>query len=182
MLEERLIWRTSFIVVALGVISLAVALSIFFYVRSREPIWDNRSRTARITAINPNSGSLGSEFFTMFSTSSGQITLNGKPIQDENSIYIRQNGNFIIEISGTNTELAAVHSKLFVSRTGGTDQVTPLDANSSTLSSVSVQLNSLTTPGQTIVATLVGNRLELTSATSTSYRCGVRVLVGWYSS
>lgn len=179
MLEEKLIWRTSFIVVALGVISLAVALSIFFYVRSREPIWDNRSRTARITAINPSADSLGSEFFTMFSTSTGQITLNGKPVQDENSIYIRQDGNFILEISGTNLEAAVIHSKIYVRRAGG-DQVTPLDTNTSSLSSTSVQMNSLTTPGQTIIANIVGNRLELTSSTSTSFRCGVRVLVGWY--
>lgn len=180
MLEEKLIWRTSFIVVALGVISLAVALSIFFYVRSREPIWDNRSRTSRISAINPSAGSLGSEFFTMFSTSTGQITLNGKTIEDENSIYIRQNGNFMLEISGTNAESGVVHGKIYVSRIGGTDQVIPLDANSTILSPTSVQLNSLVAPGQTIVAALVGNRLQLTSSTSTSFRCGVNVLVGWY--
>lgn len=179
MLEEKLIWRTSFIVVALGVISLAVSLSIFFYVRSREPIWDNRSRTARIAAINPSAGALGSEFFTMLS-SNNQITLNGKPIQDENSIYIRQGGKFIIEVAASNEEHAIIHSKFFVSRVGGTDQVTILDANSTQLTPISMQMNSLTTPGQNIVATLNGNRLELTSATSTSFRCGIRIMVGWY--
>jgi hypothetical protein len=179
MLEEKLIWRTSFIIVALGIISLAVSLSIFFYVRSREPIWDNRSRTARIAAINPSTGSLGSEFFTMFS-SNGQITLNGKPIQDENSIFIRQNGNFILEISASNVEKGVIHSKLFVSRSGGSDQVTLLDASGSQLSPTSVQMDSVTTPGHYIVASLNGNRLELTASTSTSFRCGIRVLVGWY--
>lgn len=179
MLEEKLIWRTSFIIVALGVISLAVSLSIFFYVRTREPIWDNRSRTARITAINPNTQSLGSEFFTMYS-SNGSITLNGKPIQDENSIYIRQNGRFIIEFSASNTENAVIYSKLYISRAGGPDQVTLLDTNGTQISPVSVRMDSLTTPSQHIIATLVGNRLELTTSTSTSFRCGVRVLVGWY--
>lgn len=179
MLEEKLIWRTSFIVVALGVISLAVSLSIFFYIRSREPIWDNRSRTSRITAINQSTTSLGSEFFTMFSTSTGHITLNGRPIEDENSIYIRDGGNFIIEIAGSNQEGSSVKSSIYVRRSGVTNSVTPLDSNSSVVSPTAVSMNSVTAPGE-IIASLIGNRLELTSATSTSFRCGVRVLVGWY--
>jgi hypothetical protein len=180
MLEEKLIWRTSFIVVALGVISLAVSLSIFFYIRSREPIWDNRSRTSRITAINPSTTSLGSEFFTMFSHESGAITLNGMTTEDENSIYIRNGGNFVLEITATNEELAVVHSKIYVSRSGSSDQVTPLDSNSTNITPTSVQITSLTDPSQVIVAGIAGNRLELSSSSSNTFRCGVRVLVGWY--
>lgn len=179
MLEEKLIWRTSFIVVALGVISLAVSLSIFFYIRSREPIWDNRSRTSRITAINQSASALGSEFFTMFSTATGQITLNGRAVEDENSIYVRAGGNFIIEVSGSNSEGSAVSSKIYVRREGGVDSVVPLDSNSNTISPTSVEMISITSPGS-IIATLNGNRLELTSASSNTFRCGVRVIVGWY--
>lgn len=185
-MEDKIIWRSVFIVLTLGILSLAISLSIFFYMRSREPIWDNRSRNYRVSAINSSVPNLGSEFYTMASGPTGKITLNGTDeVTDENSIYIRNSGAFIVKFRGTsyNSSTFVVEpfeSSVLVNRLNG-NSVIPLDSNGSVLTPTSVSIVPITGVTTGITASMVADRLEITGSpsASTSYRLEVSVM-GWY--
>lgn len=185
-MEDKIVWRSVFIVLTLGILSLAISLSIFFYVRSREPVWDNRSRIYRVSAINSSVPNLGSEFYTMASGPTGKITLNGTDeVTDENSIYIRNSGAFIVKLRGTSYNsttfvVEPFESSVLVNRLNG-NSVIPLDANGSVVTPTSVSIAPITGITTALTVALVSDRLEITGtpSASTSYKFEVSVM-GWY--
>jgi hypothetical protein len=135
--QHSTLWRTVFLALVFGALTLVVALSIFFYIRTREPMWDNRSGISRLVVTNRSSPErFGTEVFTMFG--SEEITLNGEPINDESTIYIAEGEILVLEMVGVSRDtstgdLSTYSSKLLVSRKDG-NSLTPMDLTGTNLS------------------------------------------------
>lgn len=183
------VWKSVFLSMILGVVTLIVSLSIFFYIRSREPTWDNRSGISRVIVVNRNSSKdLGAEIFTMFG--SEEITLNGLEIASENTPYIADGGIILLRISGvsrgtTTGTVSTYDSRVLVNRKGATT-VTPLEGSDSNLSPTEVELSSITgSAGDTVRVKLNGSKIEVRGNWSTlvepvrEYALKVEAL-GWY--
>lgn len=174
------IWKATFLTVILGVIGLALALSVFFYVRSREAIWDNRSKLSRLIASNHHVGNLGTEIFTMFGSGAG-ITINGSPtIENQNTPYILEGGVYLIEIIGfsrnTLTDAVSSFSSKLVVDKNGTGTLTKLTASDTQISPTVIAVQPVT-GSDTFQTTLNGNRLEIAGGNPDSqYSLTLRIL------
>lgn len=185
---DETFWKAIFLVIILGAVTLIISLSVFFYIRSREALWDNRSGVSRLIVINKNSQNpLGTETFTMFG--SEEITLNGDAIQDGNTMYIAEGGIILLEISGvsrgsTTGGVSTYTSRVLVSRKD-TSSVSPLDPTATSISPVEVELNPVTGTDGAIRIKLEDSRIELRGSWDTisnpirSYALRTSV-VGWY--
>lgn len=162
--NNAVLWKTVFLAMIFGAMTLIVALSVFFYVRLREPTWDNRSGVSRLIAINKSyEKELGTETFTMYG--SEEITLNGEPINDESTMYIGDGGIIFLEITGmsrgdTSNTVSSYSSKVLVNRKS-VNTVTPLDATGSSLSATEVELSPINGVSGTILIKLNGSRIEV---------------------
>lgn len=166
-------WKSVFLSTILGILALTLALSVFFYVRSRESMWDNRSKLSRLVATNHNTSNFGVELFTVFGEGEGGITLNGaSTIENFNTLFVTAGSVYIVELVGVTDTLASFDSKLVVSPTSITI-MTPGDVQ---VSPVEVEISSVTGVDK-ITAELVGSRIELRGTTPASkYQFAVRVL------
>ena len=185
---EMNLWRSVFLAMILGVMTLIVSLSIFFYIRSRESVWDNRSGVSRLIVVNKNSTKqFGTETFTMFGSS--EITLNGSTISDENTMYIADGGIILLEVSGLSRgeltgAVSTYNSRILVNRKSVTT-VTPLDGSGSNLSPTEVEISPITGADGTVRIKLDDSRIELRGSWNTltnpirNYALKVEV-VGWY--
>jgi hypothetical protein len=182
------LWRTVFLAMTLAAMTLIIALSIFFYIRSREPLWDNRSGVSRLVVVNQSSPEkFGLETFSMFG--GAEITLNGNEIADESTPYVGNNGMLMIEVSGlsrgsTTGAVSSYHSRFRVSRKGSSE-VIPLDVTGSINSSTEIELAPINGGDGIILVNLNGSRVEFRGQWDTgvnllrSYALRVDVL-GWY--
>lgn len=174
------IWRSVFLTVILGIISIALTLSIFFYVRSREAIWDNRSKLSRLIASNHNVSNLGVEMFTMFGNGTGGITLNGSAtIENYNTIYLTPGSGFVIEFMGFSRDslgaLSTFDSKILTDNVTSSS-VTIMDSGDVQLTPLTIQINSKT-GSDTFNVGMGTNRLELTGGTAgNTYQLSLRIL------
>lgn len=186
--NNNILWKTVFLAMIFGALTLIVSLSVFFYVRSREPIWDNRSGVSRLIAINKSyDKQLGTEVFTMFG--SQEITLNGEPINDESTLYIGNGGILFLEITGvsrgeTSGTVSSYSSKVLVNRKV-VNTLTPLDGTGSSLSATEIELSPIDGVSGTILVELVGSRVEFrgswVSAPPETRNFILKVQVtGWY--
>jgi len=176
------LWRTVFLSLVFGTLTLIVALSVFFYIRTREPMWDNRAGVSRLVVINRSSQrKFGTEVFTMFG--SEEITLNGQTIQDENTIYIGNGGILVLEIvgvsrDGSNDELSTYSSKILVSRKGG-NTIVPMDSSGSNTSPSEVVLSPSTGSFDPLSISLVDSRIEIRGMTGKDSIVKIQA-TGWY--
>jgi hypothetical protein len=176
------LWRTVFLALVFGALTLVVALSVFFYIRTREPIWDNRSGISRLVVTNRSSPErFGTEVFTMFG--SEEITLNGEPINDESTIYIAEGGILVVEMVGVSREvlsgdLSTYSSKFLVSRKGG-NSITPMDSSGSNLSVTEIELTQVTGSSAPILVGLVGTKVEIRGVAGWKYALKLQI-TGWY--
>jgi hypothetical protein len=176
------LWRTVFLALVFGTLTLVVALSVFFYIRSREPMWDNRSGVSRLVVINRSSQrKFGTEVFTMFG--SGEITLNGQAIQDENTIYIGEGGLLVLEIVGLYREslsggVSTFSSKVLVSRRD-VSGITPMDVRGTSISPTEVEIAPTTGTGDPVSIRLEGSRVETRGGIEGDYALKFQV-TGWY--
>jgi len=186
--KEMNLWRSVFLAMILGVMTLIVSLSIFFYIRSRESVWDNRSGVSRLIVVNKNSTKqFGTETFTMFG--SEDITLNGFEISDENTMYIADGGIILLEVSGLSRgeltgAVSTYNSRILINRKGVTT-VTPLDGSGSNVLPAEVEISPITGGDGIIRVKLDDSRVELRGSWNTltnpirNYALKVQV-VGWY--
>lgn len=182
------LWKTVFLAMTLAAMTLIIALSIFFYIRSREALWDNRSGVSRLVVTNQNSTrKFGVETLTVFGDS--EITLNGETITDESTLYIGDGGIIVLEIGGlsrgdTSGTVSVYHSRVKISRKG-LAEVTPLDVTGSVISPTEIELYPINGTDGTVRVKLVGSRVEIRGQWDTlanavrSYALRVDVL-GWY--
>jgi len=176
------LWRTVFLSLVFGTLTLIVALSVFFYIRTREPMWDNRSGVSRLVVINRSSQrKFGTEVFTMFGN--GEITLNGQTIQDENTIYIGNGGILVLEIvgvsrDGSNDELSTYSSKILVNRKG-VNTIVPMDSNGSNTSPSEVEISPSTGLFDPLSISLVDSRIETRGMTGKDSIVKIQA-TGWY--
>ena len=170
-----------FLTVILGVIALALSLSVFFYIRSREATWDNRSKLSRLIASNHHLENFGTEIFTMFGNGASGITINGSgTIENQNTPYLTNGSVYLVEIQGFSRNnvggtLSSFSSKVLVDKTGS-GTVLKMEGSD-------VQVNPSTVEIQPVTGTDVfqiscnGNRLEFTGVTPDSkYQLGLRIL------
>jgi len=174
------LWRSIFLAVVLGILSVALTLSIFFYVRSREATWDNRSKLSRLIASNHNVSNFGTELFTMFGSGTGGITLNGSSaIENSNTIYLTSGSAYIVEVIGFSRNsgggLSSFDSKILVDYTSAPGTITKMETADTQTSPTLITLNSIT-GSDGITSEITSGRLELrgTSA-NTSYQIGLRI-------
>jgi hypothetical protein len=182
------LWRTVFLAMVLAGMTLIISLSIFFYIRTREPLWDNRSGVSRLVVVNQSSSKkFGSETFTMFG--SDEITLTGDSIADETTLFVGDGGILIIEITGisrgeTTGSVGVYGSKVIVTRKG-TPGVTPLDSTGTQLTPDEVQLSPILGSDGDILVKINGSKVELRGQWDTvtnptrNYAIKIDVL-GWY--
>jgi hypothetical protein len=182
------LWRTVFLGMVLAGMTLIISLSIFFYIRAREPLWDNRSGVSRLVVVNQSSNKrFGTETFTMFG--SEEITLTGEPISDETTLFIGDGGVLLMEVSGlsrgeTDGSVSTYSSKFKVSRKDVTG-ITPLDATGTQINAEEISLAPIDGTDGAIVMKLAGSRVEIRGQWDTvanlvrDYAIRVEVL-GWY--
>jgi hypothetical protein len=180
--EHSTLWRTVFLALVFGALTLVVALSIFFYIRTREPMWDNRSGISRLVVTNRSSPErFGTEVFTMFG--SEEITLNGEPINDESTMYIADGGILVLEMAGVSRDtstgdLSTYASKLLVSRKDG-NSLTPMDLTGTNLSATEIEITPVTGDPAPIMISLSGTRVEVRGTSGRKYAFKFQV-TGWY--
>lgn len=182
--SNNILWKTVFLTMIFGALTLIVSLSVFFYVRSREPIWDNRSGVSRLIAVNKSyDKKLGTEVFTMFG--SGDITLNGEPINDESTLYIGDGGILVLELTGISRgsvsgTVSSYSSKILVNRKS-VNSLTPLDGTGTSLSATEVEISPIYGVTGTIRIKLVGSRVEVRGNSLDDRDFILKVQVtGWY--
>jgi hypothetical protein len=179
--QHSTLWRTVFLSLVFGALTLVVALSIFFYIRTREPMWDNRSGISRLVVTNRSSPErFGTEVFTMFG--SEEITLNGEPINDESTMYLTDGGILVLEIVGVSREtssgnLSTYSSKVLVSRKDG-NTITPMDSTGSNLSVSEVELSPITGDPAPILISLSGTRVEVRGTSGRKHALKIQA-TGW---
>lgn len=169
-----------FLTVVLGVVALSLSLSVFFYVRSREATWDNRSKLSRLIASNHHVGNLGTEIFTMFGTGSA-ITINGSTtIENQNTPYLTNGSVYLVELLGFSRDnvggnLSSFSSKILVDKTGS-GTVLKMESSDVQISPTVVEIQPVT--GVDIFRVVGnGNRLELSGgSTNSSYQLSLRIL------
>jgi hypothetical protein len=180
--KHSTLWRTVFLALVFGALTLVVALSIFFYIRTREPMWDNRSGISRLVVTNRSSPErFGTEVFTMFG--SEEITLNGEPINDESTMYIADGGILVLEMAGVSRDtstgdLSTYASKLLVSRKDG-NSLTPMDLTGTNLSATEIEITPVTGDPAPIMISLSGTRVEVRGTSGRKYALKFQV-TGWY--
>lgn len=180
--QHSTLWRTVFLALVFGALTLVVALSIFFYIRTREPMWDNRSGVSRLVVTNRSSPErFGTEVFTMFG--SEEITLNGEPINDESTMYIAEGGILVLEMVGVSRDmstgdLSTYASKLLVSRKDG-NSLTPMDLTGTNLSATEIELTPVTGDPAPVMISLSGTRVEVRGTSGRKYALKFQV-TGWY--
>lgn len=180
--QHSTLWKTVFLALVFGALTLVVALSIFFYIRTREPMWDNRSGISRLVVTNRSSPErFGTEVFTMFG--SEEITLNGEPINDESTMYIAEGGILVLEMVGVSREtstgdLSTYASKLLVSRKDG-NSLTPVDLTGTNLSATEIEFTQVTGDLAPILISLSGTRVEVRGTSGRKYALKFQV-TGWY--
>jgi len=182
--DHSVIWRTIFLSVVFSALTLVVALSVFFYIRSREPTWDNRSGVSRLVVTNRNSPqTLGTEVFTMFG--SEEITLTGESINDETTMYIANGGIILLEITGASrgepsNTISSYSSKVLVSRKD-TNSVSPMDTTGASLTATEIELSPVTGTDGTILIELVGSRIEVRGSSTENRKFILKIqATGWY--
>lgn len=185
---RNVLWRTIFMAIILAIVTMVISISIFFYIRSREAVWDNRSGTSRLIAINRNSTiDLGLESFTMFGTEN--ISLNGETITDNNTIYIADGGIILLEVTGmsrgeTTTSVDSYKSRILINRKG-VNTITPLDITAVDINPTTIDIYPINGSGGTIRVTLSSSRVEfkgqwnLVEDAVRSHAIKIDV-VGWY--
>lgn len=169
-----------FLTVILGVIALSLSLSVFFYVRSREATWDNRSKLSRLIASNHHADNLGAEIFTMFGKGAG-ITINGSAtIENQNTVYLTNGSVYLVELLGfsrndVSGDLTSFSSKVLVDKTGS-GTVLKMEGSDVQVSPTVVEIQPVT--GLDVFRVVVnGNRLELSGGTgNSSYQLSLRIL------
>lgn len=172
-------WRGIIFSGLISIVAFALAVSVFFYVRTREPAWDNRSRSSRLSVFNTGA-LLGTELFTVFGTT--DITSDGQPVDDRNSPYIASGGAYVFTVRGTASDgiggVGAYEASVLVHRDGG-DVVLPISGGAPT-SPTSVVITPVAGPlASPVVLSLVGTRLEITSPDAgVVHRLGVSVTGG----
>lgn len=180
--QHSTLWRTVFLALVFGALTLVVALSIFFYIRTREPMWDNRSGVSRLVVTNRSSPErFGTEVFTMFG--SEEITLNGEPINDESTMYIAEGGILVLEMVGVSRDtstgdLSTYASKLLVSRKDG-NSLTPMDLTGTNLSATEIELTPVTGDPAPVMISLSGTRVEVRGTSGRNYALKIEA-TGWY--
>lgn len=162
--DNNVMWRTLFMAIILAIVTMIISISIFFYIRTRESVWDNRSGTSRLIAINQTySKDLGIESFTMYGTT--DITINGELISDSNTLYIADGGIIYVELTGmsrgeTSGTVDSYKSRLLVNRKGG-NVLQPLDPSASSVSPTVIDISPIAGSAGTLQVSLVGSRLEI---------------------
>lgn len=180
--QHSTLWRTVFLALVFGALTLVVALSIFFYIRTREPMWDNRSGVSRLVVTNRSSPErFGTEVFTMFG--SEEITLNGEPINDESTMYIAEGGILVLEMVGVSRDtstgdLSTYASKLLVSRKDG-NSLTPMDLTGTNLSATEIEFTQVTGDPAPVMISLSGTRVEVRGTSGRNYALKIEA-TGWY--
>lgn len=180
--QHSTLWRTVFLALVFGALTLVVALSIFFYIRTREPMWDNRSGVSRLVVTNRSSPErFGTEVFTMFGSEG--ITLNGEPINDESTMYIAEGGILVLEMVGVSRDtstgdLSTYASKLLVSRKDG-NSLTPMDLTGTNLSATEIELTPVTGDPAPVMISLSGTRVEVRGTSGRNYALKIEA-TGWY--
>jgi hypothetical protein len=169
-----------FLTVILGVIALALSLSVFFYVRSREPIWDNRSKLSRLIASNHHAQNFGSEIFTMFGTGAA-ITINGSgTIENQNTPYLTNGSVYLVEVQGfsrndVSGNLSSFSSKVLVDKTGS-GTILKMEGSDVQVNPTTVEIQPIT-GADVFQISCNGNRLEFSGGTLNSkYQLGFRIL------
>lgn len=168
-----------FLTVILGVIGLALSLSVFFYVRSREATWDNRSKLSRLIASSHHTANLGTEIFTMFGTGTA-ITISGSQvIENQNTPYLTDGSIYLVEIFGfsrnTVGDVSAYSSKILVDKTGS-GAILKMETADIQLSPTEVEIRSLN-GSEVFRVNCNGNRLEFSGGTADStYQLSLRIL------
>jgi hypothetical protein len=180
--QHSTLWRTVFLALVFGALTLVVALSIFFYIRTREPMWDNRSGVSRLVVTNRSSPErFGTEVFTMFG--SEEITLNGEPINDESTMYLADGGILVLEMVGISREtssgnLSTYASKVLVSRKDG-NSIAPMDLSGTNLSVTEVEVSPVTGDPASILLSISGSRVEVRGSSGRTHALKFQV-TGWY--
>lgn len=169
-----------FLTVVLGVVALSLSLSVFFYVRSREATWDNRSKLSRLIASNHHVENLGTEIFTMFGNGTA-ITINGSgTIENQNTPYLTNGAVYLAEVLGfsrndASGDLSSFSTRILVDKTGpGT--VLKMEGSDVQVSPTVVEVQPIT--GFDVFRVVSnGNRLEFSGGSAnSSYQLSLRIL------
>jgi len=180
--DQSTLWKTVFLALVFGALTLVVALSVFFYIRVRESMWDNRAGIPRLVVMNRSSPEkFGSEIFTVFG--SEDITLNGLPNTDENCMFLAQGGILVLEIAGVSTlnqdgSLSAYSSRVLVSRKDG-ESITAMDDSGTSLSATEMELTPATGGSGPVFIRLDGTRVEIRGVSGRKYALKIQA-TGWY--